>query len=114
MRAVGGIVVLLMAGCAAPEPRPNPIAFSLDAGGIQLLDRPQRVDFGRTDHSTLSAMTKLTASDPMREGACVGGGRYAAFGDGVALHFARGDFVGWSRREQDGTIRQAGRACVQA
>ncbi|MEM6594601.1 MAG: hypothetical protein AAF672_07395, partial [Pseudomonadota bacterium] len=68
MRLCIGVSILLLAGCAAPDPRPDPIPFALDAGGIQLLDRAQRVDFGRTDHSALSAMEKLTAGEVLARG----------------------------------------------
>ncbi|MCY4333526.1 MAG: hypothetical protein OXC60_02500 [Litoreibacter sp.] len=105
---------LLLVGCAAPEPRLDPIPFALDASGIQLLDRPQRVDFGRTDHSALSATEKLTGGSVRRQGVCANGGSYALFEGGVALHFVDGNFVGWARGETNGPIQQAGRACVKA
>lgn len=117
MRALFGVGLVVLAGCGAPQPVADfgldPIPFTLDPRGIQLLDRAQRVDFGRTDHSSVVAMNKLTASAPEREGGCAEGGRYAAYPGGIVLHFAAGDFLGWSRQESSGTIQQAGRVCSQ-
>lgn len=78
----------------------------LDAGGVQLLDRAQRIDFGRTDHSTLGAMTKLAGRPPETTGLCPNGARFAQWRDGTALIFQGGDFRGWKTEETS-----AGLAC---
>ncbi len=97
------LVVLLLAGCASSSgsgnPASQPIAHQLDPRGVQLLDRPQRIDFGRTDHSAERAMTKILASDPVQRGACGGGAQFVAWGDGTVFVFQRGDFRGWARGE---------------
>ncbi|TDT73780.1 hypothetical protein BDE40_2556 [Litoreibacter halocynthiae] len=97
MRAL--VAVLLLAACApaAPNsPRSEPISYTLDAGGVQLSDRAQRIDFGRTDHSTIPAMTKLVGRGPTATRDCAGGVQQVEWSDGTALVFAAGEFRGWT------------------
>lgn len=104
-------LVLVLAGCAATPPSTKPptipIAHQLDARGVQLLDRPQRIDFGRTDHSAERAMVKILASEPVQRGICGSSGQFVAWRDGTVLVFEAGDFRGWARGEA-----KAGLACV--
>lgn len=100
-------LILVLSACSAATPPPPSIPYALDAGGVQLLDRDQRIDFGRTDHSTESAMAKLVGSGPTESGSCAGGARYLTWKDGTTLIFTRGDFRGW----QKGDTR-AGLGCV--
>ncbi|WP_090211919.1 hypothetical protein [Litoreibacter janthinus] len=88
--------VLLLAACAPAAPTPDPIPYSLDAGGVQLSDRPQRIDFGRTDHSTIPAMTKLVGRAPTATQNCTSGGQRVEWPDGTRLFFAAGEFRGWA------------------
>lgn len=93
------VVLLMLAACApaAPiAPRTTSIPYTLDAGGVQLSDRPQRIDFGRTDHSTIPAMTKLVGRGPTATGDCAGGGQKVDWPDGTTLVFAAGEFRGWT------------------
>ena len=97
MRAL--VAILLLAACApaVPEaPRPAPIPYTLDASGVQLSDRAQRIDFGRTDHSTVPAMTKLVGQPPTAKRNCAGGKLQVEWPDGTALIFAAGEFRGWA------------------
>jgi len=96
MRAL--VAVLLLAACAPSVPRPDPIPYTLDAGGVQLSDRVLRIDFGRTDHSTVPAMTKLVGQPPAATRDCAGGGQRVEWPDGTALFFAAGEFRGWATR----------------
>lgn len=90
-------VVLALAACApVPDtPRSEPIPFQLDAKGVQLLDRSQRIDFGRTDHSTIPAMTKLIGKQPKGVFECTDGGQIVIWPDGTSLIMKRGAFRGW-------------------
>jgi len=100
MRALAA--VLLLAACAPSVPsvpsvpRADPIPYTLDAGGVQLSDRVLRIDFGRTDHSTVPAMTKLVGQPPAATRDCAGGGQRVEWPDGTALIFAAGEFRGWA------------------
>lgn len=89
----------LLAGCAPagpPEPaRTQPIAYVLDAGGIQVTGQPGRVDFGRTDHSAISAMTRLVGQGASTQGVC-GALSYATWADETVLYFTEGALRGWS------------------
>ncbi|MEP3347135.1 MAG: hypothetical protein ABJN34_06330 [Litoreibacter sp.] len=96
MRAV--LAVLVLAACAPTvpsAPRPDPIPFTLDAAGVQLSDRTQRIDFGRTDHSTIPAMSKLVGAKPAASQDCANGGQQVEWPDGTVLVFANGEFRGW-------------------
>ncbi len=92
-----------LAACApagqisAPSgPAPSePIAFALDEGGIQVTGQPGRVDFGRTDHSAIFAMSRLVGAGPLSREVC-GGVSYATWPDQTVLYFSAGDFRGWS------------------
>jgi hypothetical protein len=97
MRAL--VAVLLLAACAptaANTPRADPIPYTLDASGVQLSDRAQRIDFGRTDHSTVPAMTKVVGQMPTTTRNCAGGGQRVEWPDGTALIFTAGEFRGWT------------------
>ena len=97
MRAL--LAVLLLTACvstAPSEPRFDPIPYVLDANGVQLSGRPERIDFGRTDHSTIPAMTKLVGLKSTASRECVGGGEWVEWPDGTALIFASGEFRGWA------------------
>lgn len=89
----------------------TPIAYSLDTGGIALVGRSQRVDFGRTDHSTERAMTKLVGQGPVSREICADGRPKLVWADGTILFFERGAFRGWSKRGADGALQSAGRTC---
>lgn len=93
----GGLALLVLAvtACTAPSPKTPPIPFALDANGVQLLDREQRIDFGRTDHSAEAAMTKLVGSGPTEAGACANSASFVAWDNGPTLIFQNGDFRGW-------------------
>ena len=83
----------------------------LDAGGVQLTGRPQRIDFGRTDHSTELAMTKLVGQPPVERGICARGQPKVTWADGTVLYFVGGAFRGWSKIEPDGAFQSAGNTC---
>ena len=112
----GAVVVL--AGCTAPTveraPVTDPIPYVLDARGIDVIGAPGRIDFGRTDHSTIPAMNKLVGRSAVEQRMCSSGVQRVTWPDGVSLHFAGGNFVGWSRGETGGTIQQAGLTCVSS
>lgn len=114
------VVAAILAGCAsgtgprtAPEPvtRTTPIPYSLDAGGIQLAGRAQRVDFGRTAHSTERAMTKLVGQAPVDRGICADGRPKVTWADGTVLYFSGGAFRGWSKLGAEGRLQTAGATC---
>lgn len=92
-------IFLALAACASTEPNSapasEPIAFLLDARGIQVTGQPGRVDFGRTDHSAISAMSKLVGAGAVSQGSC-GVVSYATWPDQTVLYFQAGDFRGWS------------------
>ena len=107
----------LVAGCAASlsdtgAVRTTPIAYEPDDRGIQVLGADGRIDFGRTDHSTLPAMTKLVGSPPVAQGSCAAGGQFASWSDGTRLHFLNGAFRGWHQARSDGSVRAAGTDCL--
>lgn len=102
MRPGAGVCLsafVALAACASSEttapPTSEPIAFVLDARGIQVTGQPGRVDFGRTDHSAISAMSKLVGAGVASQGSC-GTVSYAAWPDQTVLYFQAGDFRGWS------------------
>lgn len=117
MRACIGVAILL-AGCAAPVGETpavsDPIPYALDQQGISVVGASGRIDFGRTDHSTIPAMTKLVGRRSVDQVLCATGIERMTWPDGVTLYFAGGNFVGWSREETSGTIQQAGRTCTSA
>lgn len=93
------IAVLVLGACAQAHPirpMPDPIPYVLDANGIQLTATPQRIDFGRTDHSTIPAMSKLVGQAPTATQECAGGGQKVDWPDGTTLIFTKGEFRGWS------------------
>jgi hypothetical protein len=98
-----GLALAALSACAAPSPdgqsgRSEPIPYLPDAEGLQLTDRPLRIDFGRTQSSTLPAMTKLVGQEPRASGACADPGvSFADWPDGTRLVFARSRFLGWER-----------------
>lgn len=104
------ILLLVLAGCASAsggdKPIPQPLAHQLDTRGVRLLDRPQRIDFGRTDHSAERAMTKILAAEPVQRGTC-GAAQFVAWKDGTVLVFRGGDFRGWSRGDAQAGLRCA-------
>ncbi|GFE64780.1 hypothetical protein [Litoreibacter roseus] len=88
------------------------IPYTLDANGIQLADRPLRIDFGRTDHSTMTAMTKLTGQPAQRQVGCTNGLRALTWRDGTVLVFDTTEFVGWvSAANGSDPRRTAGLSC---
>lgn len=105
-------LALVVAGCttSSPDgPASDPIPFKLDARGVQLLDRDQRIDFGRTDHSAEPAMSKLVGLPPASRRPCAGGGELVVWPDGTGLVFAGGAFRGWVSAAQGAG---AGRSCA--
>lgn len=108
--------VLALAGCVAagPEPArgPAPQGLFLDGAGIQPAGSPLRVDFGRAEAGTVSAVTKLLGAPPaevLADAACAGGPMTAVrWSNGLSLSFRRGTFVGWHAAEGRG--RPAGTA----
>ncbi len=90
----------------------DPIPFQLDARGVQLVDRAGRIDFGRTDHSTERAMTKLVGQGVSSRAICDDGSPFVTWPDGSTLYFRNGAFRGWSATAADGTLRQGGRTCA--
>jgi hypothetical protein len=107
MRAI--VAVLLLTACAPTEsttPRLNPISYTLDANGVQLSGSPQRIDFGRTDHSAIPAMTKLVGTKPTATQGCASGGQKVEWSDGTSLVFVNGEFRGWTN-----TTSSTGASC---
>lgn len=91
---VGMCAMVLLAGCAEMSDRSEPIPYRLDTGGVQLVGSELRIDFGRTDHSTVPAMSKLIGTGPVEEISC-GSVTGVVWPDDVTLFFAGGDFRGW-------------------
>lgn len=92
------VAAVMLAACApveTPAPRSAPIAFALDQGGVQVLGKPLRIDFGRTDHSTIPAMTKLVGQPPATTRNCTSGGALVIWPDGTGFVMAQGEFRGW-------------------
>jgi hypothetical protein len=100
------LLCLVLAGCAvAPVPPSERLEYALDGGGVDVPARGQRIDFGRTDHSAISAMTKLARRAPDGTGACTSGASFARWPDGTVLIFEAGAFSGWrSKTGRAGTI----------
>ena len=92
--------------------RTQPIAYSLDSRGIQLVGRTQRIDFGRTDHSTELAMAKLVGQGATSRSICTDGRLFVDWADGTRLYFSDGAFRGWSKAGVDGVVQQAGATCL--
>ena len=86
----------LVASACAQEPPRNPIAYSLDGGGLALLQSDLRVDFGRTEESTRVAMNKLEGAGPVAEGDCAALRSYATWPSGISLIFEDQVFVDWA------------------
>lgn len=102
---------LLVAGCGGSGTAPTnerSIPYVPDLQGLRLLDRPLRVDFGRTDHSTLTAMRKIEPLGPKEHGTCSDGLNYVLWSDGLRLVFNGADFVGWENSQGE-----AGAKCSQ-
>ena len=93
------LALVLALGACAPTLEPaapvEPIPFQLDASGVQLLGSQQRIDFGRTDHSAIPAMTKLVGQAPAQQVRCREGGEIVVWPDGTGLIMKRGAFRGW-------------------
>ena len=110
MRYAFGVgVTMLLTACApsAPTaPRTTPIPYTLDSNGVQLVNRAQRIDFGRTDHSTIPAMTKLVGQPPAAPRDCAQGRQAVDWPDGTTLVFAAGALRGWANAQG-----QAGVSC---
>jgi hypothetical protein len=100
-RAAALLVAMIALGACAPAAvappavKTQPIAFVPDAGGIQVTGQPGRIDFGRTDHSAIPAMTRLVGSGPVSQEAC-GAVSSVTWPDQTTLYFTAGDFRGWS------------------
>lgn len=111
-----GAAAIFLTACASGERavdpvRTEPIPYVLDAKGLQLVGRSQRIDFGRTDHSTERAMTKLVGQAAVSRGICVDGQPYVVWADGTRLYFNAGSFRGWSKTAADGNVQTAGATC---
>ncbi|MDA8746614.1 hypothetical protein N9M66_00195 [Litoreibacter sp.] len=105
-----------LAACAVSDqadvpPRTTPIAYTLDASGVQLVGRSHRIDFGRTDHSAERAMTKLVGQAAISRSICADGRPYVDWADGTRLYFNNGAFRGWSKIGADGVVQRAGATC---
>lgn len=110
------LAAAMLTGCAPtdgpkPSPRTEPIPYQLDARGVQVLGRPQRIDFGRTDHSAERAMTKLVGQAAVSRAICGDGSPFVAWADGTRLHFRGGAFRGWSKTGADGVLQKGGTTC---
>lgn len=122
MRLIFAVIcVASLGGCAtggaqktdAPSTvRTTPIPYTLDARGVQLSTRAQRIDFGRTSHSTERAMTKLVGQAPVSRGVCPDGRPRVTWADGTVLYFSGGAFRGWAKPDADGTVRRSGIGCA--
>lgn len=90
------LVSLSITGCSSGvKTQPEPIAYILDEGGVALKDSALRIDFGRTDQSAISAMTKLKGAKPNDSIDC-SDGTAVRWADGTTLVFVGGDFRGWA------------------
>lgn len=97
-----GAVSLSIAACSTNVGQRVPaIAYVPDPNGIQLLDSPLRIDFGRTETSTITAMKKLEGVAPSLIGNCGGEVTFSAWSRGLILYFEDGDFVRWATGFQD-------------
>jgi hypothetical protein len=100
----------LLAACMqAEKPFPAPAFYNLDDGGIEVADG-KRIDFGRTQSSTVSAMHKImgiTEGEAFECGDLV----VVTLADGVALVFAQNQFSEWSFRGWQTEERSAGKVC---
>ena len=105
-----GLVIGLLTACVPVEESPQLVflEYQLDEGGVAIPSVEQRIDFGRTDHSTILAMTKLVGTSPTDQGIC-GEVQWVAWKDGAKLFFTGGDFRGWQMAQ-----RAAGRTCASA
>ncbi|WP_299193919.1 hypothetical protein [uncultured Litoreibacter sp.] len=106
----------LVAGCASTDgaataTKTDPIPYTLDSRGIQLVASPLRIDFGRTDHSTVAAMDKLVGQGPVSRAVCPDGSPFVVWADGTRLNFRGGAFRGWSKTAADGIVQAAGQTC---
>lgn len=95
MRMLGVLAALVACAPVEKLPETEPIPYQLDRGGVQLVGRDLRIDFGRTDHSTIPAMTKLVGRPPISTRLCADGGEVVTWPDGTGLVFADGAFRGW-------------------
>ncbi len=98
-------MTIVMMGCVPSTPAADPMPFALDAGGVRLLESPLRIDFGRTDHSTKSAMTKLQGTGPNGRRFC-GTVTSDVWPDGTELFYDLGAFRGWRKGDAE-----AGKTC---
>ncbi|KMW60620.1 hypothetical protein AIOL_000784 [Candidatus Rhodobacter oscarellae] len=98
-----GLAACALSACGgaveAPSRAPAAPAFQATATGLLLPKSGLRVDFGRTQESTVLAVTKLLSGPPSRQfqnlecGA--GPVQFAEWPGGLTLLFQNGDFEGW-------------------
>ncbi len=89
-----------LTACVPTSPTVDPVPFALDGGGVQLLESPLRIDFGRTDQSAKSAMTKLIGTEPNGRRFC-GTVTSDVWPDGTELFYDAGAFRGWRKGDAE-------------
>ncbi len=82
-------------GCVRGESVPDAPALVPDAGGLQPLSSPLRIDFGRDSVGVIAAVSRLKNAPPSRDETLPECGRVVGWADGLTLIFRDEDFRGW-------------------
>jgi hypothetical protein len=100
LRALIAVCAMLVLSACVTTPRePAPPALTLDAGGIQPMASPFRIDFGRAQVGVIDTVTRILGGGPSQittNTECGAGPITAAsWREGLTLNFQDGVFVGW-------------------
>jgi hypothetical protein len=103
----------VLAACLpVKETMPTPAWYQLDGGGIEVA-YGKRIDFGRTQNSTIMAMNKIIGISEGELFEC-DDLVVATFPGGVGLIFEQNNFGEWSFRGWQTEDRSAGLICSSA
>ncbi len=108
---LAALILVFLAACAEVEPAPAVLAPARgvvpDAGGLQPVGSPLRIDFWRDRPGVIAAVARLKGTAPETQATVPGCGDVVSRRDGLRLTFVDGDFRGWM---WDG--RSAGVVCA--
>lgn len=100
--------LLALGACVAgAEPPLQQMGLRADSQGLQPIGIPLRIDFSRTEESTIASVSKLLGQPPktrqLREECGAGPVTEVSWSNGLTLNFQNGDFLGWVTRKARGT-----------
>lgn len=94
MRGAAGVLILTLAGCAAPVPPPGETALRLAAGGFDVAGTGREVGFGRASEGAVAAVSRLLGSAPEARSP-IDGCETVRWAGGLELLFRDAAFSGW-------------------